>query len=251
MVESTISASENNKFSVSLLAFWVKGSMAVDANFLHIDMPNTIVFGLIPAGKRRLNTPMQSVSQVETNSSFKLGAMFFGALIAFAGFSAIQTSATTGILLCAIGVLMFLSGIKTQMSFERNGVRETIDVPFFDSNKITDFADQVLQTLNDYQMDRNMRVQTQNQTQNLNAQSAANTQAIISAMQQNQVQNQAMNQVMPDQVMPSQAPAQNMAPIDTTSNTQEQAVANKFCPQCGSQNPENAAFCINCGNQLN
>lgn len=229
MVESTISASENNKFSVSLLAFWVKGSMAVDANFLHIDMPNTIVFGLIPAGKRRLNTPMQSVSQVETNSSFKLGAMFFGALIALCGFSAIGTDATTGLIFSLIGIVMFLSGIKTQMSFERNGVRESIDVPFFESSKITEFADQVLQTLNEYQTDRNTRIQTQTQTQNLNAQSAANTQAIINAMQQNQVQQS-------QQVTPNQG--------------QSEAV-NKFCPQCGSQNPNNAAFCTKCGNKLN
>ena len=82
MVESNISANDANKFSVSLLAFWVKGSMSVDQNFLHINMPNTVLFGLIPAGKRKENTPLQGVSQVETNNSFKLGAMIFGVIIA-------------------------------------------------------------------------------------------------------------------------------------------------------------------------
>lgn len=53
MVESNISANEKNKFSVSLLAFWVKGSIIADNNFVHIDMPNTVLFGLIPAGKIR------------------------------------------------------------------------------------------------------------------------------------------------------------------------------------------------------
>lgn len=38
MVESNISANEKNKFSVSLLAFWVKGSIIADNNFVHIDM---------------------------------------------------------------------------------------------------------------------------------------------------------------------------------------------------------------------
>ncbi|WP_304204417.1 hypothetical protein [Lactobacillus intestinalis] len=44
MVESNISANEANKFSVSLLAFWVKGSMSVNDRFLNIDMPNTVFF---------------------------------------------------------------------------------------------------------------------------------------------------------------------------------------------------------------
>ena len=59
MVESNISANEKNKFSVSLLAFWVKGSIIADNNFVHIDMPNTVLFGLIPAGKNKKSIPLQ------------------------------------------------------------------------------------------------------------------------------------------------------------------------------------------------
>ena len=119
MVESNISANDANKFSVSLLAFWVKGSMSVDQNFLHINMPNTVLFGLIPAGKRKENTPLQGVSQVETNNSFKLGAMIFGVIIALAGIAEMQESGVAGLILLLIGILMFLSGIKTRLSFER------------------------------------------------------------------------------------------------------------------------------------
>lgn len=238
MVESNYSANEANSFSVSLLAFWVKGSMSVDANFLHIDMPNTVLFGLIPAGKKRENTPMQGVSQVETNSSFKLGAMFFGILIAFFGVASLGSSALTGLVLTLIGVLMFLSGIKTQMSFERNGVRESIDVPFFEAEKIRAFADDVTKNLGTYQTDRNTRIQNAVQTAQLNQQSVANTQAIVNAMQGQQAPQQAVNPATQTQVQPQAA--NNAA-----------ASANSFCPNCGAQNPADASFCTSCGTKLN
>lgn len=226
MVESNISANDANKFSVSLLAFWVKGSMSVDQNFLHINMPNTVLFGLIPAGKRKENTPLQGVSQVETNNSFKLGAMIFGVIIALAGIAGMQESGVAGLILLLIGILMFLSGIKTRLSFERNGVRQSIDVPFFEGSKISEFADKVTNELTTYQVDRNNRIQTENQTSALNAQSAQNTQAIINAVSQN---NGASTQT-------------------AQANAADKSV--QFCPNCGAKNSAEAAFCTSCGTKL-
>ena len=71
MVESNISANEKNKFSVSLLAFWVKGSIIADNNFVHIDMPNTVLFGLIPADNHQTVTDMGSIIS-KNHSSFLL-----------------------------------------------------------------------------------------------------------------------------------------------------------------------------------
>lgn len=50
----SIADAQGNKFSVSLLFFWIKGSMLIDDNTIHIDMPNTAFFGLIPTGKKRV-----------------------------------------------------------------------------------------------------------------------------------------------------------------------------------------------------
>ena len=37
--------------------------------------------------------------------------------------------------------------------------------------------------------------------------------------------------------------------VDTTSDTSQQHHGH-YCPECGTPNPENAAFCKNCGNKL-
>ena len=137
MVESNISANEKNKFSVSLLAFWVKGSIIADNNFVHIDMPNTVLFGLIPAGKNKKSIPLQSISNAEESNWYKIANMIFGIIIAIAGFYSFQEEAFGGLVLVLLGILLFLTGFKFRMTIERNsGVTESIDVPFFEGEKL-------------------------------------------------------------------------------------------------------------------
>lgn len=72
MVESVNSVSDNSKFAVSLVTPWIKGSMNVDDNFMKIDMPNTVFFGLIPAGKSKDTSPLSGVTNVYTSNSYKI-----------------------------------------------------------------------------------------------------------------------------------------------------------------------------------
>lgn len=217
MVESNVSANEANKFSVSLLAFWVKGSMSVNDRFLNIDMPNTVLFGLIPAGKDKQHTPLSGITNVSTSSSFKLGAMIFGAILALCGFAAIGSSGLGGLIIALIGIVMFLSGIKSSLSFERAGIRQVISVPFFESSKISAFADEINEKLASYQDDRNVRIQTDRQINNSNANAAT----IVSAIKGQEA---------------------------TTEVVEE--TESKFCPSCGSLVSVDAAFCTHCGTKI-
>ncbi|XRF76518.1 hypothetical protein OGM84_08515 [Pediococcus acidilactici] len=64
MVQSAVVENDSDAFSVSLLAFWVKGSITLDDAFLRVNMPNTVFFGLVPAGKQKDSSPLSGITNV-------------------------------------------------------------------------------------------------------------------------------------------------------------------------------------------
>ncbi|MCZ3643240.1 zinc ribbon domain-containing protein [Lactobacillus crispatus] len=223
MVESVRTEDKNNAFSVSLLAFWVKGSITVDNNFLRINMPNTVCFGLIPAGKVKNSTPLSAVSNVYTSSSYKMANILIGIAIAFAGLS--MGVSMNSIIMIAIGLLVAASGIKTSFCYERNGIAQTIEVPFFEAHHISELDEELNNMLAAYQDDRNNRMQTEKvmaQNERMMAQNMNSSQAIVNAI------NKSNN---------------NAAASESNAAT--------FCPSCGSKVPAGSAFCTHCGAKLN
>lgn len=178
MVESAASNSKGDQFAVSLVTPWIKGTMDIDESFLQIDMPNTVLFGMLPAGKSKDSTPLSGVTNVYTSNSYKIGAIILGALIVFLGLSMIGSSIVGALILILIRVAIFGSGIKTTFSYERSGIAKSIDVPFFEANHVREFEEKVLARIQGFQDDRNVRMQTQKSM----AQSRENAQAIVDAV---------------------------------------------------------------------
>lgn len=174
MVESAASNSKGDQFAVSLLTPWIKGTMDIDESFLQIDMPNTVLFGMLPAGKSKDSTPLSGVINVYTSNSYKIGAIILGAFVLL-GLSMIGSSIVGALILILIGVAIFGSGIKTTFSYERSGIAKSIDVPFFEANHVREFEEKVLARIQGFQDDRNVRMQTQKSM----AQSRENAQAIV------------------------------------------------------------------------
>lgn len=177
MVESAASNSKGDQFAVSLVTPWIKGTMDIDESFLQIDMPNTVLFGMLPAGKSKDSTPLSGVTNVYTSNSYKIGAIILGAFILL-GLSMIGSSIVGALILILIGVAIFGSGIKTTFSYERSGIAKSIDVPFFEANHVREFEEKVLARIQGFQDDRNVRMQTQKSM----AQSRENDQAIVDAV---------------------------------------------------------------------
>ena len=177
MVESAASNSKGDQFAVSLLTPWIKGTMDIDESFLQIDMPNTVLFGMLPAGKSKDSTPLSGVINVYTSNSYKIGAIILGAFVLL-GLSMIGSSIVGALILILIGVTIFGSGIKTTFSYERSGIAKSIDVPFFEANHVREFEEKVLARIQGFQDDRNVRMQTQKSM----AQSRENAQAIVDAV---------------------------------------------------------------------
>jgi len=177
MVESAASNSKGDQFAVSLLTPWIKGTMDIDESFLQIDMPNTVLFGMLPAGKSKDSTPLSGVINVYTSNSYKIGAIILGAFVLL-GLSMIGSSIVGALIIILIGVAIFGSGIKTTFSYERSGIAKSIDVPFFEANHVREFEEKVLARIQGFQDDRNVRMQTQKSM----AQSRENAQAIVDAV---------------------------------------------------------------------
>lgn len=177
MVESAASNSKGDQFAVSLVTPWIKGTMDIDESFLQIDMPNTVLFGMLPAGKSKDSTPLSGVTNVYTSNSYKIGAIILGVFVLL-GLSMIGSSIVGALILILIGVAIFGSGIKTTFSYERSGIAKSIDVPFFEANHVREFEEKVLARIQGFQDDRNVRMQTQKSM----AQSRENAQAIVDAV---------------------------------------------------------------------
>lgn len=177
MVESAASNSKGDQFAVSLVTPWIKGTMDIDESFLQIDMPNTVLFGMLPAGKSKDSTPLSGVTNVYTSNSYKIGAIILGAFVLL-GLSMIGSSIVGALILILIGVAIFGSGIETTFSYERSGIAKSIDVPFFEANHVREFEEKVLARIQGFQDDRNVRMQTQKSM----AQSRENAQAIVDAV---------------------------------------------------------------------
>lgn len=136
-------------------------------DFLKIKMPNTVFFGLIPAGQTKDNSPLANVSNVYTSRSYKLLNIIIGLLLVIFGFSSFGSDAGTAIILLVIGVLLMGSGIKTVFAYERSGVEKRIELPFFEANHAEEFEEEVVSRIAAFQDDRNVRKHSESNAQTI------------------------------------------------------------------------------------
>lgn len=167
MANATESTKTQEEFAISVFTPWIKGTMDADTHYLSVNLPNTVLFGLIPAGKRKDRSPISGITNMYTNREYKLGKMFFGAVIAFFGFSSIGDSGLMGLLVVALGVLLFLSGIVTTFSYERSGIIKSIQFPFFEANHVESFEEYVSQIVSAHHDDRNVRTHSESNAQSI------------------------------------------------------------------------------------
>lgn len=155
------------QFAVSIATPWIKGKMDVDSHNIIIDIPNTVLFGLIPAGRRKHTTPLHAVSNVYTSTSYKLAHIFVGAVIVLGGISSFGSSFFSALLLLILGAVIFGSGIQTIFSYENSGNTLNIPLPFFEAHHAQEFAEKVISELNHFHDNRNVAAASQASTQSI------------------------------------------------------------------------------------
>lgn len=82
MTEFTFAPGEKNiigdRFSPSVIIFWLKTSIAASSTRIQYTTPNTL-FGLIPLGADTKTIPLRNVASVDTSTKFNLGSLVWGA----------------------------------------------------------------------------------------------------------------------------------------------------------------------------
>lgn len=122
-------------FAVSLLFFWLKGSIAVDSRFVNINTYNTI-FGCIPAGKNQESIPLKNISSAKISSRYNYVPLTLGIILILKSFSTIGNSFFGGVFLLAIGLIVFSSGVLTVLTIQRAGNNVHVSVPLFEKAKL-------------------------------------------------------------------------------------------------------------------
>ena len=89
MTEFTYAPGEKNivgdRFSPSVIIFWLKTSIAASSTRVQYKAPNTL-FGLIPLGASTKTIPLRNIASVDTNTKFNLGSLVWGLFFLFVGF---------------------------------------------------------------------------------------------------------------------------------------------------------------------
>lgn len=93
MTEFTYAPGEKNivgdRFSPSVIIFWLKTSIAASSTRVQYRAPNTL-FGLIPLGASTKTIPLRNIASVDTNTKFNLGSLVWGLFFLFVGFYSIR-----------------------------------------------------------------------------------------------------------------------------------------------------------------
>ena len=88
MTEFTFAPGEKNiigdRFSPSVIIFWLKTSIAASSTRIQYTTPNTL-FGLIPLGVDTKTIPLRNVASVDTSTKFNLGSLVWGVVFLLIG----------------------------------------------------------------------------------------------------------------------------------------------------------------------
>ncbi|MCD7101744.1 hypothetical protein [Pseudoclavibacter sp. 13-3] len=134
----------------SVIAFWLKTTLAVTNRRFVGSVPNTI-FGVIPLGSETLSMPLGNVAGVTVNTQFSVGRAFLGLLLAVLGcicFGFGGGIVVLGIVLVIFGLAGLLNALSARLVVQNNagGSRDVI-VSIVDKGRIEAFAEEVNQRL--------------------------------------------------------------------------------------------------------
>ena len=110
MTEFTYAPGEKNivgdRFSPSVIIFWLKTSIAASSTRVQYKAPNTL-FGLIPLGASTKTIPLRNIASVDTNTRFNLGSLVWGLIFLFVGFGMFDSNALVAIVCLLVAVANF------------------------------------------------------------------------------------------------------------------------------------------------
>ena len=132
MTEFTFAPGEKNiigdRFSPSVVIFWLKTSIAASSTRIQYKSPNTL-FGLIPLGADTKTIPLRNVASVDTSTKFNLGSLVWGLVWLFVALGCFQSSVAIAIILLLVAAANLANTMSASLVFrDPSGGANTITV---------------------------------------------------------------------------------------------------------------------------
>lgn len=147
MTEFTFAPGEKNiigdRFSPSVIIFWLKTSIAASSTRIQYTSPNTL-FGLIPLGADTKTIPLRNVASVDTSTKFNLGSLVWGVVFLLIGLGCLDSSVAVALVLILVAAANLANTMSASLVFhDPSGGANTITVSILEKNKLMQLAQEI------------------------------------------------------------------------------------------------------------
>lgn len=144
MTEFTFAPGEKNiigdRFSPSVIIFWLKTSIAASSTRIQYTTPNTL-FGLIPLGADTKTIPLRNVASVDTSTKFNLGSPVWGVVFLLIGLGCLDSSVAVALVLILVAASNLANTMSAQLDFvNQAGGRNSVKVSILEKDKLAALA---------------------------------------------------------------------------------------------------------------
>lgn len=132
-----------DRFSPSVIIFWLKTSIAASSTRVQYKAPNTL-FGLIPLGASTKTIPLRNIASVDTNTKFNLGSLVWGVVFLLIGLGCLDSSVAVALVLILVAAANLANTMSASLVFhDPSGGANTITVSILEKNKLMQLAQEI------------------------------------------------------------------------------------------------------------
>ena len=147
MTEFTFAPGEKNiigdRFSPSVIIFWLKTSIAASSTRVQYRAPNTL-FGLIPLGADTKTIPLRNVASVDTSTTFNPGSLVWGVVFLLIGLGCLDSSVAVALVLILVAAANLANTMSASLVFhDPSGGANTITVSILEKDKLMSLAQEI------------------------------------------------------------------------------------------------------------
>ena len=147
MTEFTYAPGEKNivgdRFSPSVIIFWLKTSIAASSTRVQYKAPNTL-FGLIPLGASTKTIPLRNIASVDTNTKFNFGSLVWGVVFLLIGLGCLDSSVAVALVLILVAAANLANTMSASLVFhDPSGGANTITVSILEKDKLMSLAQEI------------------------------------------------------------------------------------------------------------
>ena len=147
MTEFTFAPGEKNiigdRFSPSVIIFWLKTSIAASSTRIQYTTPNTL-FGLIPLGADTKTIPLRNVASVDTSTKFNLGSLVWGVVFLLIGLGCLDSSVAVALVLILVAAANLANTMSASLVFhDPSGGANAITVSILEKDKLMSLAQEI------------------------------------------------------------------------------------------------------------